>query len=617
MRTPIRYLLITIGILIALVAALAAWIALRFDANDHRERIAAEFMRHTGRSLQIDGTLNLSFYPWLGIEARDAVLADAPGFGDTPFARIARLQARARLLPLLRGELDIDRIAIDGLALKLVRAADGRTNWSTADADTAGSAPAAAPRGDTATTAGALALAIGGIDIQGASVSWTDLRDNTQLQLTKLQLQASEIRPGAPFPLQSSFTLGSSGMSATMDIAIDSRVRISPQDEVIELSDLSVRFGRSDGIRPQGQIEAALRADADSIVLERLRAIVDDTRIEGRVAVTEPTRPAIQFDLDIDNLDLDAYLPAGAQVAPAPAGAATAAARNPSALVTLAADGRLRVGRLRAHGLQLSEVDLVLLAEDGQLRLAPLSASLYGGRYSGKVGIDARRSPLRLTLDERLEDIQLAPFLRDFSGTEARIAGRATVHARLQGNADSTDSLRRSITGQVDLRIVDGALKGINIAQMMREASARIRGTAAPSPSGRNETDFTDLSATLRIANGQVRNDDLALRAPLVRLTGAGSASLINETIDYRLRASAVATLAGQGGDELANLRGLTIPIRISGPFAEPRFALDIESLVADSLRERAAERIDERIRERVPEGVQDTLRRGLRDLLR
>ncbi|HAG77032.1 MAG TPA: AsmA family protein, partial [Thauera sp.] len=337
----------------------------------------------------------------------------------------------------------------------------------------------------------------------------------------------------------------------------------------------------------------------------------------GRVAVTEPTRPAIQFDLDIDNLDLDAYMPAGAQVAPAPAGAATAAARNPNALVTLAADGRLRVGRLRAHGLQLSEVDLVLQAEDGQLRLAPLSASLYGGRYSGKVGIDARRSPLRLTLDERLEDIQLAPFLRDFSGTEARIAGRATVHARLQGNADSTDSLRRSITGQVDLRIVDGALKGINIAQMMREASARIRGTAAPSPSGRNETDFTDLSATLRIANGQVRNDDLALRAPLLRLTGAGSASLINETIDYRLRASAVATLAGQGGDELANLRGLTIPIRISGPFAEPRFALDIESLVADSLRERAAERIDERIRERVPEGVQDTLRRGLRDLLR
>lgn len=167
MRTPIRYLLITIGILIALVAALAAWIALRFDANDHRERIAAEFMRHTGRSLQIDGTLNLSFHPWLGIEARDAVLADAPGFGDAPFARIARLQARARLLPLLRGELDIDRIAIDGLALKLVRAADGRTNWSTVDADTAGSAPAAAPRGDTATTAGALALAIGGIDIRG------------------------------------------------------------------------------------------------------------------------------------------------------------------------------------------------------------------------------------------------------------------------------------------------------------------------------------------------------------------------------------------------------------------------------------------------------------------
>lgn len=618
----IRGLLILIAAIALLLAGLAAWLSFSFDPNDHRARLSAEVLRHTGRELRIDGELGLSIYPWLGIEAGRLALADAPGFGDGPLARIARLEARARLVPLLRGELEIDRIVIDGLELKLVRAADGRSNWS-ATPDEAGTATDDARREPR--TLGAVVFALGGVDIRSASLTWSDLQAGMHYALHDLDLQTGEIRPGIAVPLALAFTLSSADTPSApatrrTRVELHTQARLDPARETLNLSELTLQLVAEAADLPGGRLAASLRADVDAtttlVEFRRLSAVLDDTRIEGSLAITDLARRALRFDLSADGIDLDRYLPPGQRPAAVSPGAGAAGAGS-SALNALTAAGRLRIGQLTAAGLRLSELDLTLDADGGLLRLEPLSANLYGGRYTGKAQLDARRSPARLSLDESLQGVQLAPLLRDLTGKEERISGRADVRARLQADADSADSLKRSLAGQADIRIADGAVKGVNVAQLMREASARLRGQPAPGAGGPNETDFTALTATLRIAAGVVRNDDLDLRSPLLRIGGNGSASLLSETIDYRLRASLVATLTGQGGEDLGNLRGVTVPIRITGPFAEPAFALDIEALVTDGLRDRAREKVEERIRERVPENLQERLRGGLRDLLR
>lgn len=696
----VRGLLILIAATVLLLAGLAAWLSFSFDPNDHRARLSAEVLRHTGRELRIDGQLGLSVYPWLGVEAGRLTLADAPGFGDSPLARIDRLEARARLIPLLRGDLEIDRIVIDGLELKLVRAADGRTNWSPPP-DKTGAATDDARREPR--TLGAAVFALGGVDIRSARLTWSDLQSGVHYALDDVDLQAGEIRPGIAFPLALALTLSrgaTSSAPATLHtrFELDTQARFDPARDTLNLSGLALNLAAEAAELPGGRLHASLRADVDAdlgagmlnvtgltvdtlglhatgqiearalhdaprfggrikvaafdprstldalgierpptadpavlaraqleaefdatatlLELRSLSAVLDDTRIEGELAITDFARRALRFELKADGIELDRYLPPG-QPATAVSPGAAAAGAEPSTLKSLTAAGRLRVGQLSVAGLTLSELDLSLDADGGLLRLEPLSASLYGGRYAGKVQFDTRRSPARLSLDESLRGVQLAPLLRDLTGKAERISGRADVRARLQADADSADSLRRSLAGQAEIRVADGAVKGVNVAHLMREASARLRGQPAPAAGGPNQTDFTALSATLKIAAGVIRNDDLDLRSPLLRLGGNGSASLVSETIDYRLRASLVATLTGQGGEDLGNLRGLTVPIRITGPFAEPAFALDIEALVSDSLRDRAREKIEERIRERIPENLQERLRGGLRDLLR
>ncbi|MGR5528054.1 AsmA family protein, partial [Vibrio maritimus] len=75
---------------------------------------------------------------------------------------------------------------------------------------------------------------------------------------------------------------------------------------------------------------------------------------------------------------------------------------------------------------------------------------------------------------------------------------------------------------------------------------------------------------------------------PLLRIQGEGSANYVNETADFLVRTSIVGTLEGQGGQSIDELRDVTIPIKITGPWAQPQFALVFD----DVLKEKAKKEV-------------------------
>lgn len=702
MKTLVRMLAVIAAVLALIVGALAAYVALVFDPNDYREQLAEQVARHTGRALTIDGEIGLSLFPWLGAELTDVSLADAPGFGDEPFARIARAHARVRLWPLLRGEVEVDRVLLDGLALRLERDADGRNNWDDLLARSEAGAPQPArPSSGTADVLGGVAaLAVSGVEVEAATLSWHDRQRGTQQRFDDIRLRTGEIRPGAAFPLELGLDLESSAPAVSARIELTGEVtlaadwsqldveplalRVRGQGEdwpggegVVELdavvrhefdtgtltlsqmavrgfgvearSDVTVHTAGEDGPRYAGTLDVAefsprellaalgqpvdtadpqalqaarmqarFEGSAAALAVEPFELRIDDSTLAGKLGVSDLTRGALNFDLALDALDLDRYLPPQSEQAPvATPGAGAAATAEPGALRTLDLDGRLRVGRLQASGLRIDALAVDARAADGVLRLGPLAATLYDGRYKGNVVVDARREPMVVTMDEALEGVQIGPLLRDLRGEDARLTGKAELRAKLQARGNDADAVKRSLAGDVAFRFSDGAVTGINIAQMLREAGARLKGEAAPEASGPNQTDFTELTGTLRIADGVVRNDDLHASSPLLRVAGSGSADLVAEELDYRIRASVVGTLTGQGGRPLEELRGVTVPIRVSGRFDAPAYALDLDALVTETARQQARERIEEKLQEKLPEGLQEDLRRGLRGLLR
>ena len=273
------------------------------------------------------------------------------------------------------------------------------------------------------------------------------------------------------------------------------------------------------------------------------------------------------------------------------------------------------MGALKYSGLSLSDLRLALNGQGGRYRLRP-EAALYGGRYRGNIALDGHGKVLSVSTDDRLEGVAIGPLLRALSGREEKLTGRADVTLKLRTAGPDAVAYKRNLDGVVALRVSDGAVKGVNIAAYLRQAQARLSGKPVAAVADTRQTDFSDLSATLSIAGGVAHNKDLSLRSPLLRVGGEGSANLNTETIDYLVRASVVGTLTGQDGKSLDRLRGVTVPIRVTGTFAEPKFALDVNSLVSGTVKEKIEEKKTE-IRQKAGEALKKELEKGLGGLFR
>jgi len=141
----------------------------------------------------------------------------------------------------------------------------------------------------------------------------------------------------------------------------------------------------------------------------------------------------------------------------------------------------------------------------------------------------------------------------------------------------------------------DGAINGINLAAAIRNAKAKL-GQAQGTPqqggaSALDKTDFTELSASFRIASGIAHNDDLSAKTPLLRLGGSGDINLNTNSLDYTARATVVPSLEGQGGPELQELKGLTIPVRLTGPFNAIGWKIDFGAMVGEATKTKIEEK--------------------------
>jgi AsmA protein len=345
-----------------------------------------------------------------------------------------------------------------------------------------------------------------------------------------------------------------------------------------------------------------------------LKGHLDESAFDAKFGMSSFSPAAYTFDIGIDKLDLDRYRSksgskpgskpaAGTQAASAQAeksGAKPAdnAAEKPidlSALKNLQASGNVRIGALKVTGIQASSVRFSVHAAGGKLDIDPLSASLYGGSASGALSA-AASNPARFTLRQTLSGINLGPLLKDAIGKQP-IEGKGNVQLDVATSGASIAQIRKDLNGSARLELRDGAVHGVNIAQAVRSAKARIgalRGQEAPqsgTASADEKTDFSEMSGSFRIANGVAHNDDLNVKSPLVRVGGAGNIDLGAERIDYLAQVTVVSTLQGQGGPDLQALKGLTVPVRLSGPFSSIGWRVDFAGL-ANAL---AKQKLDEK----------------------
>jgi AsmA protein len=243
-------------------------------------------------------------------------------------------------------------------------------------------------------------------------------------------------------------------------------------------------------------------------------------------------------------------------------------------------DGELRIGELTAAKLKTRDIRLPVNAKQGIITLQPVTAKLYQGTLQSSIKLDATRQQPRMTLDKVLTGIQAGPLLQDLLG-EDRLTGTAQMNSKLSWQGIDAATITRNLNGVSRFTFRNGAVKGINLGRLIRQAKAALAGQSLPpEQQATAQTDFSELSGSLQFTNGLAKNDDLMAKSPLLRIRGQGVANLVQEQIDYQIVTTVVGTSQGQGGEDLSELQGIPIPIKVTGPLTEPRYALNLAGLL-------------------------------------
>ncbi|MGE5526425.1 MAG: AsmA family protein [Rhodospirillaceae bacterium] len=349
---------------------------------------------------------------------------------------------------------------------------------------------------------------------------------------------------------------------------------------------------------------AKQRAQAD------IAGKIADSTMKARVAVAHFSPLALDFDVDVDQIDLDRYASSPAKAKSGdkpPAGKAPPkGAEEPmdlTALRDIRANGALRVGALKTTNIRASRVRVDVKANGGRVDLNPVSANLYDGALSGSVSINAAPATPAFAVKQTLTGVQVGPLLRDLAETDT-LEGKGNVSVNITTQGNTVSALKKALNGSAAVKLNDGAIKGIDIAGSIRKAQGmltNLKGQATQQQSDtRQRTDFSELTATFDISNGVARNNDLSVKSPLLRIGGAGSVNIGEDTLDYTVKASLVATTAGQGGKERTDLRGITVPVHVSGPFTSPSYRLDFGAMVTDTARQKIEETVTKKLEERL-----------------
>src|SRR6266850_1662506 len=560
MTKLVKYLWLSLGGVAALLVAVVLVLAVTFDPNRYKDDIERIAKERTGRTLKLQGELKLAVFPSLGASVAGVTLSER-GSGRE-FVRLESAHASVKLMPLLHGQVIVDALRVSGLSAQLVKNKDGTYNFS--DLLEGKAEKPATKRKEQSTP---VIFDIAGVEIDRAAVLYRDTSTGQEISLSDLKLHTG-------------------------------RIAENVQDKI----ELAAAVKRN---QPLLEAKVALNATyslkPDAIGLD-FTAKLDDSNVKGKLSMARAAQPSYSFDLTIDRINLDRYLAssekkksaAGKQEPPKKEEAAQDAPVDLSGLKGLNAQGQLQVGALQVQGLKLSRLKAQLKAADGRAEINPHSASLYEGQLTGTLTLDGNAN--RIALKETLTNVSVGPLLRD-AAQQDRLEGRGNVALDVTAAGASVNTMKRSLAGTAKVQLGDGAIKGINIAELLRKARAAAGKQAGEAAGNRERTDFSELSASFTIKNGVAHNDDLDIKSPLLRIGGDVDIDIGRSTISYVVKASVVATSKGQGGKELDELAGLTVPVKLAGPLDAMKYEVDYRAVAGDLAKTRVGDKFRDRLK--------------------
>jgi AsmA protein len=652
MNKAIKWGLIVCAGLVVLVIAVLLIAPAFIDIRDYKPELEKKVADATGRPFSVGDDLSLSLFPWAGISFSDLRLGNTPAFSEKELVTVKSFEVRVKLLPLISKDIQVKRFILNEPKITLVKNKNGQVNWAQPD-DTKDKAPADKTKKESEAGAAEAGLpikdlTIGEFSIKNGSVIWIDHTADTRKEITTVDLRLEDVSLERPIKLSFSAMLDNQPLSVDgtvgpvgkdfkqATIPLDLDVKALKQlilklngnvknpaskpgiDMAVEIKAFSPRklMAALDQKFPVATsdpkaldrmaLKANLKGDASKVAVTNGVLNLDESTLNFSLNASDFSKPNLAFDLNLDQINLDRYLPPKSAQQPASAEKTTPKkATDYKPLRKLILNGRIKIGQLVAKKAKISDLLVQINAQNGIVNLDPLKLAMYQGNVSGNGNLNVQTDTPKSSVNLKVESIQVGPLLRDVLEKDV-LEGITQAQLKLAMSGDSADMIKQTLNGDGQLQFNDGAIIGIDLAGMIRNVKAAFG--LEQKPAQRPRTDFAELSAPFTIQNGVVNTPQTSLKSPLIRVIAAGNANLVKETLDFRVEPKVVGTIKGQGDDNQRS--GLMVPVLVSGTFAKPQFRPDLAGVAKKQLQdvlqgtEKPAELLDKKKIEEKGKGI-------------
>ncbi|MCP4586737.1 AsmA family protein [Pseudoalteromonas sp.] len=641
-----KTLLKVVGVIFLLLIALVVAAPFLIPTDAIFNKVSEQVEQTTGRSLTINGDKKLSVFPSLKLELNDVNFANMQTGSQKNMASMQQLAIRIPWMSLFGGEFKLDKFVINEPTILLETDKNGKANWQLFDA------VAEQPQTEQQKSSGAVNLPdnfdieLGEVAIYGGTFTYLDGKTGAKQQISDLELaillpslrKTLELKGGITY-MGERFDLDVTldtpvkaieGETFNVSTEVDSRlIDLNFKGAIAEMGNdvqglLSVsgdsvkNIANWQGVELNAKenafnafnVKGSMHLKGEQFKLAELLATLDELQIKGKSDIKLGDRLVVNADIDLGMLDLNPYLPEGVAKEEQAEPASDAPAQpivwddttiDMSGLNALDANVVVRSSGLKVNDITLGENQLTVNLKNAVANISLDKFVAYEGNGKGVITVNAKQTPYKISTNFSLDKIDAQPLLTDAAGFD-KLMGKGSLNWDLTTTGQSQKSFINALNGKVGFEFADGAVKGANIAEMVRKAKELIKGNLSAVSEGLDtgfdnsqQTDFSALKGSFVFTNGIGENTDLSLLSPLIRITGSGKIDLPMTTVDYRLVTGIVDSIEGQGTTD--DSTGFKIPLRIKGPFHDVGYSLDVSEAAKEEVKEKAKDKIKDKLK--------------------
>jgi AsmA protein len=548
-NVDMRALKIASAAVAAVVVMLALLLFIGIPSGFLTSAIQDRVERETGYRLTIAGSTRIGLWPSLHVTLSDITLQDPKDRDGSSRATVESLQADTSLSSLWSGHPKISALVVTKpvLYVPLLRERNRAL------------APSAKP---AASSDDANAVTVDRVTISDGAIAFANLRDRVENRIDGINAAATV---GADRKIRLTGTARAGTHPLKFDIkatAPPSERQNMPTELVLDAPGL---------LQAPLSARAEVRRNGSVVMINGVTGSLGDASFNGWASVDVASKPLVKLDLDFQRLEIAAAKPQATSGSEPWSNAPI----DLTGLNYVDAQVRLSAADIAIATAHFAPAEIDATLAGGVLKAAVSNLGTYGGQATGELIVDASSGEPSYAMHCDLVGVRALPLLTSLADFD-KLDGKMQAKIAARSTGTSQRAIMSNMSGTVFLVFQDGAIRGLNVAQMIRQL------TASPLSGWLEEkeqaTDLSQLSASFRIDRGQATTTDLNLVGPLVGVTGSGTIDLGTKMLGFRVEPKLVATTEGQG--RANDPVGLGIPVAIDGPWAAPRIYPDMAGML-------------------------------------